>query len=253
MKHKARKSLLDKRIKMENVPFVLQNAVSKWPASEWTPEKLSEMLKDKKLRFRIGKKQNSTGKIQFETDCQYCLATMKEFLDWVDGGQSSEAFESFSPGTHFAYLDYQYMFDLFDNDEIYLKSVDWNSLGLDRDGFDSTLWMGTSGSYTPCHYDTYGFNLVAQLYGRKRWTLISPSQSRHMKPIRLPYEESSVFSNVDLLKPSSSSSLAETTPRVVDLEPGDVLYVPRHWWHFVQCLSDGCISVNTWVEMNSDK
>lgn len=32
------------------------------------------------------------------------------------------------------------------------------------------------------------------------------------------------------------------------LEPGQVLYVPRHWWHFVESLEDS-ISVNTWIEM----
>ena len=35
---------------------------------------------------------------------------------------------------------------------------------------------------------------------------------------------------------------------MVILSPGEVLYVPRHWWHFVECL-EPCISVNTWVEM----
>jgi ribosomal protein L16 Arg81 hydroxylase len=37
----------------------------------------------------------------------------------------------------------------------------------------------------------------------------------------------------------------------VDLEPGDVLYVPHEWWHFVECL-DLSISINTWVEMETD-
>ena len=32
------------------------------------------------------------------------------------------------------------------------------------------------------------------------------------------------------------------------LEPGDVLFVPRQWWHFVKSL-DTTISVNTWIEL----
>ena len=34
------------------------------------------------------------------------------------------------------------------------------------------------------------------------------------------------------------------------LEPGQVLYVPKHWWHYVECESTA-ISVNTWIELVS--
>ena len=30
------------------------------------------------------------------------------------------------------------------------------------------------------------------------------------------------------------------------LEPGDVLFVPRHWWHQVTTVSPWSLSVNTW-------
>lgn len=31
---------------------------------------------------------------------------------------------------------------------------------------DILYWMGSNGSNTPCHYDTYGFNIVVQVFGR---------------------------------------------------------------------------------------
>ena len=31
------------------------------------------------------------------------------------------------------------------------------------------------------------------------------------------------------------------------LEPGDVLFVPRHWWHQVTTVSPWSLSVNTWL------
>ena len=47
------------------------------------------------------------------------------------------------------------------------QAVDWSKFGFDhRDGKQSTFWLGTKGAYTVCHYDTYGCNLVAQIYGR---------------------------------------------------------------------------------------
>jgi len=36
----------------------------------------------------------------------------------------------------------------------------------------------------------------------------------------------------------------------VVLKPGQVLYVPKHWWHYVECESTA-ISVNTWVGLVS--
>jgi len=45
--------------------------------------------------------------------------------------------------------------------------IDWSDMGLkDRTGKESTLWIGSQGSHTPCHYDTYGINFVAQIVGR---------------------------------------------------------------------------------------
>ena len=34
------------------------------------------------------------------------------------------------------------------------------------------------------------------------------------------------------------------------MDPGDLLYVPKHWWHFVMCV-DTAVSVNTWIELVS--
>ena len=36
----------------------------------------------------------------------------------------------------------------------------------------------------------------------------------------------------------------------VTLAPGDVLFVPKKWWHYVQSL-DTSISINTWIELVS--
>lgn len=49
----------------------------------------------------------------------------------------------------------------------FFQDVDWGVFGFpDRDGKESTIWIGSEGCYTNCHYDTYGFNLVAQIQGR---------------------------------------------------------------------------------------
>lgn len=48
-----------------------------------------------------------------------------------------------------------------------LQDVKWSDFGFEgRNGRESTLWIGTEGANTPCHLDSYGYNLVLQVQGR---------------------------------------------------------------------------------------
>lgn len=50
---------------------------------------------------------------------------------------------------------------------LFWQEVVWSDFGYPgRDGAASTLWVGTEGANTPCHLDTYGYNLVFQVQGR---------------------------------------------------------------------------------------
>lgn len=64
------------------------------------------------------------------------------------------------------YFDYKYMNLWFDTETNFLKSIDWRRFGFDKNGFDSTLWIGSRRAHTNCHQDSYGCNLVAQIHGR---------------------------------------------------------------------------------------
>ena len=129
----------------------------------------------------------------------------------------------------------------------------WERLGHPgTQGSESTLWAGTEGAVTVCHQDTYGENLVCQLAGSKVWTLFSPADSHKLRPSRVPYEESSVFSLVNLqhLERNSQPVLDQLSGALcysVTLEPGDVLCVPHQWWHQVTTVSPWSLSVNTWL------
>ncbi|PAA88124.1 hypothetical protein BOX15_Mlig032627g1, partial [Macrostomum lignano] len=127
------------------------------------------------------------------------------------------------------------------------ERIDWSGLGFDRGlaACGSTLWIGGPGSKTNLHYDAYGYNIVFQVFGSKRWTLYPPESSHLLRPTRLPFEESTIFSRL-----SAPASVPEARPHSVTLEPGDLLYVPRHWWHRVESLGDSAsCSVNLWVPL----
>ena len=94
------------------------------------------------------------------------------------------------------------MAELFKNFPHLRQAVNWSCFGFpERSGDESTIWIGSAEASTPCHIDTYGCNLVAQIYGTKKWTLFPPNETPNLYPTRIPYEESSVFSQVNVTDP----------------------------------------------------
>ncbi|VDQ16562.1 unnamed protein product [Trichobilharzia regenti] len=134
---------------------------------------------------------------------------------------------------------------------------------LPSDIIKPTFWLGSSRAHTICHRDTYGVNLVVQINGTKRWLLFPPSDNLYMYESRIPLEESTVFSKVNFPVPNFKKYplLTKATPYCVTLHPGDILYVPRHWWHFVESTttttttttssSNYTCSVNLWIDQPS--
>lgn len=41
-------------------------------------------------------------------------------------------------------------------------------------------------------------------------------------------------------------------PKLVILQPGDVLFVPNGWWHYVESLDNINVSVNIWGKLKTD-
>ncbi len=102
----------------------------------------------------------------------------------------------------------------------------------------STLWIGPAGVFTPLHRDP-AHNVLFQVMGRKRFVLFAPGTE---KLLYAPWHEFCTenrclggYSPIDVESPDLEqfplfryASAVECT-----LEPGDMLYVPRLWWHFV--------------------
>ena len=98
------------------------------------------------------------------------------------------------------------------------------------------IWFNPRGHLSPWHYDGHSlhvFNL--QLKGRKRWSIVSPDTPLTCMP----------FNNTCLL---NSYSLEGRRHHEFTLEEGDLIFLPRYWYHLVKSEDDMNVNVN-WVLM----
>jgi HSPB1-associated protein 1 len=247
---------------------VLKGAAASWKGQEFFLRLIVGDLADTETVFRvcpITKEKSSRA-----NDGIIIMATFREFYEWFESASLAED-HPFCKLPHriqnrvFVYADYKHFVELFGEQPgwgNWEKVIPESLLG---DENCNTLWLGTQGAHTALHYDTYNCNYIAQLVGRKRWLIWRPdtesaaSSSSSSQPIqsprptRLPYEESSVFSLDDPMEYIAFESCDSPPDYDIILEPGDILVVPKHYWHFVITVDEISLSVNRWCSLPSDK
>eukprot|EP00435_Cladocopium_sp_Y103_P026390 s2302_g6.t1 len=118
-------------------------------------------------------------------------------------------------------------------------------LALCGDG-DSTVlrqvFFGPEGTVTPLHSDPYE-NIFCQVVGVKYLRLYAPSESQRLYAREGDMKNNSRLEPVDVLL-ADAATYQETFPEFLQAEfqdvvlhPGDVLYLPVGWWHFVKSFS----------------
>lgn len=101
------------------------------------------------------------------------------------------------------------------------------------------LWIGSQNAITPIHQDGIGINVwTAQISGNKRWIMCD----RHAQ-ISL---DANGNPDIDGFLSDNSAQLCFT-----DLTPGDILFVPKRWWHRTRSLTPA-ISLNTQYVTDDD-
>jgi hypothetical protein len=97
------------------------------------------------------------------------------------------------------------------------------------------------------HYDLNP-NLHIQLVGRKRFVICPPEEWNNLYPFPV-HHDFDRRSQLDLDAPDAArhSRAHRAKGFLVELEPGDALYIPPLWWHHVQTLTTPCVSVACWL------
>ena len=128
---------------------------------------------------------------------------------------------------------------------------DYTVLGESRDNVSINCWFGPANTISPLHFDT-SHNILAQISGHKYVRLYAPNETPKLYPLTGKMKNNS---RVDLLNVDTAAFPAVSSAQFVDaiLSPGEMLYIPKGHWHFVQAytnpphmVSEFSFSVSFW-------
>ncbi len=207
-----------------NRAVVIRKGAIEWPAvKQWNMDFLRENHGSDLIEFMRGKRYTEAS--------ERVVSTLTAFIDTIRMHDIKN--DEYLVATNFAFKS-PLRARLQDCMPLpFLRSIDVSDPSVAR------LWLGPRGTITPLHYDVKNVVFV-QISGSKRF-MMAPAYELY----KLDAQTGSVFSNVD---PVSIDHAAQRTASPVswitlDIEPGDILFIPIGWWHWVYALSES-ISLN---------
>jgi hypothetical protein len=107
------------------------------------------------------------------------------------------------------------------------------------------FWFGPGNNFTPLHYDAAN-NFLTQIRGRKQVILCPPREIARLYPLPFSYAVNH-FSQVNVLSPDLTRfpAWADADRALLELGPGDMLFIPVYWWHAVWGIEQN-MSINYW-------
>lgn len=204
-------------------PVLMKGAAAAWPAvSSWTPEVLGARFADLAVTPSMDLPDTEVPYRYRERDFRRSM-TMTEFVRRMRSGERCYLDQMSIAFCEGASSDYD--FAAFGPEDVKVIA----------------LWMG---AYTcsGLHYDWVD-NLFAQVYGTKQVILAPPEEARHLYPFPDNHTKSQVAPRQPDLRAFPRFQHARLLTAVV--EPGDVVYIPKGWWHFLGA-PGASISLTCW-------
>ena len=114
---------------------------------------------------------------------------------------------------------------------------------------------GAGGRFPVLHYDGAGTHaFLMQVYGRKQYIIYPPDQELFLYPSPLK-PNLSPLEDVEQPDLERFPLFAHAVPIKLVLEPGEMLFVPSHWWHTARMLtpsitlSANLLNASNWTEL----
>jgi Cupin-like domain len=217
------RELFDREYRAGARPVVLRGAASAWPATRaWSPERFAERFGDVVIKPSVNLPDTEVPYRARDVDHRQTM-TVRELVARMDAGDRcyiDQAVVGMYPG-----LDEDFDFGSFEPPNVLTVLV----------------WIG-SRTRSGLHYD-YVDNFFAQVHGAKSAILAAPEEAANLHLFDDNHTKSQVApQHPDLV---AHPRLRRATLMEADLQPGDVLYLPKGWWHYFAS-SDRSISLSCW-------
>lgn len=210
-------------------PIKVQGLIDDWAAARWDFARLRALSGDREVTA-LRDLPRRGGMLEKGQDAYEQRMRFTDFLDLAENPERDAP----------CYLGYTRPDTLIPG---YYEAFDFGPLTLADPGTtDTRLWIGSDGTCSGLHSDLKD-NIFAQVHGTKRVVLVPFSQTDRV----YPFVDNIVNSMVD---PENFEGSRFPKFRKADIyrtrvEPGQVLHIPRGWWHYLRSESPS-ISVNHW-------
>lgn len=205
-----------------NRPVVLKGLTAEWKAMQlWTPEYFASRFGSVQVEVLTGRE--SDPQHEYNLDEHKTRLLMREYVRMVvEGGETNDYY----------LVAQNYLLSRPEFQELYghITGMD-GYLDMENITGRARIWFGPKSIITRMHHDAAPV-MIAQVYGHKQVKLISPFHMNNVSPEgdwlstldldHLDYDQSPRMRNVDILE--------------VTLAPGDLLFIPLGWWHWVKGL-----------------
>lgn len=237
---------LDATLRTATTPFVIRGLAADWPlvraglhSADMARTYLLHHHRDRPFTVSVSQ-PGIGGRLFYDDAMAMNFRTFDAKLPEIFARMASFAGHPDAPTVYLASIDVHQFFDG-------LHAANHIDLG-DRELLAS-IWIGTR-TRIAAHNDVPN-NLAVVAVGHRRFTLFPRDQFRnlYLGPIDNTPAGRAVsmvdFHSPDFARhPRFAEAIAHG--QVVDMAPGDALYIPALWWHHVEGLDDFNVLVNYW-------
>jgi ribosomal protein L16 Arg81 hydroxylase len=214
-------------------PIVVRNGIGHWPAlKKWTWPYLQTLAGKDEVRLVQGNREQQ--QTQF---VNMPLTNYIQYLLQPDVPKSED-------------LLYLKEFDLFQKFPALQEDVDYTNFFPWWVTPAQGAWIGPEGAMTGLHYDIFN-NFLIQVVGMKEiWFYPQSVIPQEYRSTKFDYGARDATVNMFDIDFEQFPRLQGVEPRIELVHPGDVVLIPKGWWHQVRALTPTITIANFMVRVS---